>query len=158
MIVRRLLTASIALVLAAPGMTGRADASPIGLVSDTTEVMSVVLRFHASLAEADSATVAGLLSDDVVILEGGRAESKLEYLSQHFHSDAAYLGAVSREPQETSVFVSGDAAWVTSISRMRGSFRGREIDSNTAELIVLRKTESGWKIVAVHWSSGRRAN
>ena len=158
MIVRRLLTASIALVLAAPGMTGTADASPIGLVSDTTEVMSVVLRFHASLTEADSATVAALLSDDVVILEGGRAESKLEYLSHHFHSDAAYLGAVSRERQDTSVFVSGDAAWVTSISRMRGSFRDREIDSNSAELIVLRKTESGWKIVAVHWSSGRRTN
>ena len=154
----RWITVSLMLVLSAAVLTDRANARPSETVSDTTEVKSVVSQFHASIADADSAAVAKILSDDAIIIEGGRAESKMQYLSHHFHSDAAYLGAMTREPLQTKVSESGDTAWVMSITRLHGTFRDREVDSNSAELLVLRKTETGWKIVAVHWSSGRRSS
>jgi ketosteroid isomerase-like protein len=44
-------------------------------------------------------------------------------------------------------------AWATSTSTARGEFRGRPVNSEGAELMVLTRTPEGWKISAIHWSS-----
>jgi hypothetical protein len=50
----------------------------------------------------------------------------------------------------------GNMAWVASTSETTGSFNGRAVNSEGAELMVLTKGPSGWRIVAIHWSSRRR--
>jgi len=123
--------------------------------ADTTEIRITIQQFHEAMSAADSAAVANILADDVRIVEGGNVETKMQYLSHHFHSDVAYLSAMKRDPQTMAISESGGMAWVTSVTRLHGTYRDREIDSKSAESLVLRKSEFGWKIVAIHWSSGR---
>ena len=115
--------------------------------------VQAVEQFHAALSGGDSLTVAGLLTDDARILESGGAETKDEYLRHHFHNDAAFLAAMTSEPKTNEVFGKKDVAWVTSTSRLHGTYHKLEIDLNSAELMVLRRTDDGWRIAAIHWSS-----
>ena len=55
-----------------------------------------------------------------------------------------------------SVTVVGDAGWIASKSENVGRMGTRSINSVGAELIVLRKRDTGWKIAAIHWSSRAR--
>jgi ketosteroid isomerase-like protein len=52
--------------------------------------------------------------------------------------------------------VRGDAAWVSSTSTTTGEYRGRQVNSSGAELMVLARTPQGWRIAAIHWSSRTR--
>ena len=61
---------------------------------------------------------------------------------------------LSRGPMR--VVVRGDAAWVSSTSSTTGEYRGRQVDSSGAELMVLSRTPQGWRIAAIHWSSRTR--
>jgi ketosteroid isomerase-like protein len=71
-------------------------------------------------------------------------------------ADIEFARAVKSKQSVVGVSVSGTVAWVASISTTKGLFEGRQINSDGAELIVLRRTESGWRIAAVHWSSRAR--
>ncbi|MEM1117704.1 MAG: nuclear transport factor 2 family protein [Bacteroidota bacterium] len=102
-------------------------------------------RFHAALASGDRATVEALLTPDAVILEGGQAEARAEYLGSHFARDAAFLADAQPEPLFRRTTVAGDAAWVASTQRVR--------DATMAELLVMTRTPDGWRVAAVHWSS-----
>lgn len=116
-------------------------------------------RFHAALAAGDRAAVEALLLPDAVVLEGGKSESRTEYFGHHFGSDAAFLAAVEREPRMRETEVAGDVAWVASMSRLHGTYDGRDLDLDSAELLVLRRDASapdGWRVAAVHWSSRSR--
>lgn len=120
---------------------------------DSAEVVVVVARFHGALALGDSAAALGLLDRDAIILESGAAETRDEYRSHHLPADIEFARAVKSKQSVVGVSVSGTVAWVASISTTKGLFEGRQINSDGAELIVLRRTESGWKIAAIHWSS-----
>lgn len=58
---------------------------------------------------------------------------------------------MTREPKVRQVHMVGDVAYVATTSRLHGSYRDRDIDLSSAELMVLRKT--GWRVAAIHWSS-----
>lgn len=124
--------------------------------ADSLSVADVVEQFHAAVVAADSAVAADLLTAEALILESGGQETKEEYFSHHFFGDASFLAAITREPVTSQLRLAGDAAWVASISRVYGTFHDREIDSNSAELMVLRRTPEGWRIAAIHWSSRSR--
>jgi hypothetical protein len=116
-------------------------------------------RFHTALAAGDRAVVESLLLPDAVVLEGGKAETRAEYLGHHFGSDVAFLASVEREPLTRTTDVAGDAAWVASTSRVSGAYEGRTLDLDSAELLVLRRDAAApdrWRIAAVHWSSASR--
>ncbi len=147
------LTAGLIVTVLTAQMTAAQDGGSDFSVLDSTAVAETVDQFRAAIAGGDSVTVAGLLFDDVVMLESGSPETKHEFLSHHFRRDVAFLSAVSSELLSREVSGSGDVAWVASISRMHGTFREREIDRNSAELAVLRRTDDGWGIAAIHWSS-----
>ena len=51
------------------------------------------------------------------------------------------------EPLYRRTGVAGDAAWVASAQRLG--------DVEMAELLVMERTPGGWRVAAVHWSSGR---
>jgi hypothetical protein len=116
-------------------------------------------RFHTALVAGDRTVVEALLLPDAVVLEGGKAEARAEYLGHHSGRDAAFLAAVEREPLTRMTDVAGDAAWVASTSRLSGAYEGRTLDFDSAELLVLRRDTSapdGWRVAAVHWSSTSR--
>lgn len=123
---------------------------------DSAEVVEAIERYHAALAAGDTAAVMSLLAPDAVVLESGGIETREEYRSHHLQADIAFARAVPRERGPIHVRVAGDMAWAASTSVSRGTFRDREINSQGAELMVLRRTDDGWRIEAIHWSSRNR--
>jgi ketosteroid isomerase-like protein len=133
-------------VLLAASLAAAAD-------SPDPEITAAVEAFHAALKKGDRAAVMALLAPDAEILEGGHAESRAEYEKGHLASDIEFAQAVPSTRENVVARQEGSAAWVTSSSRVSGSFKGREVNSAGAELIVLSKTTDGWRIRAIHWSS-----
>lgn len=123
---------------------------------DSAAVVDAVSRYHEALARSDSAAALELLSADAVILESGGVETRDEYRSHHLPADIVYASAVPLVRVVTRVVVRGDLAWVASSSTSQGEFRGRQINSAGAELMVLTRTPSGWRIATIHWSSRTR--
>ena len=121
--------------------------------SDSANVVGVVLGFHAALASGDSLAALGFLDPDAIILESGAAETREEYRLHHLPADIEFARTVKSKPSILRVSLSGNVAWVASTSISRGRFARRQISSAGAELIVLRRAASGWKIAAIHWSS-----
>lgn len=121
--------------------------------ADSAAVAEVIERYHTGLAEADTAAVMALLAPNALILESGGMETREEYRSHHLPADMAFARAVPRERGSIRVRVHGHTAWAASLSTARGTYRDREIDSRGAELMVLHRTEDGWLIEAIHWSS-----
>jgi ketosteroid isomerase-like protein len=120
---------------------------------DSAAVARVVHRFHEALEAGDSLAALDLLHEDAVILESGGTETRAEYRAHHLPGDIAFARAVDREAGPVRVTTRGDVAWATSVSVMRGTFREREVNSRSVELMVLERTPNGWRIVAIHWSS-----
>jgi ketosteroid isomerase-like protein len=115
-----------------------------------------VESFHAALRSGDSATALRLLDSDAIVLESGDAETRAEYRAHHLPEDIKFAREVHSKESLLTVSVLGSAAWVASTSVNEGTFEGRQINSAAAELMVLRRTRTGWKIAAIHWSSHRR--
>lgn len=121
--------------------------------SDSTAVATAVHRFHEALAAGDTVAVIALLGPTVQVLESGGLESRSEYIAGHMRADMAFASAVPRSIESMQVRVSGDVAWVVSVTVTAGEYRGRAVNSRGAELMVLTRAPDGWKIAAVHWSS-----
>ncbi|HUP21209.1 MAG TPA: nuclear transport factor 2 family protein [Gemmatimonadota bacterium] len=117
------------------------------------EVRDVVESFHSALESGDSTTALGYLQPDVVIYEGGHAETLAQYRTGHVRGDIAFAAATNREVVEAAVTVWGDQALYTSTSHTTGQYRGREIDSRGTETMLLVRTPEGWRIRHIHWSS-----
>jgi ketosteroid isomerase-like protein len=133
-------------------------ARPQAVRAQTAEdaVIQVVDSYHRSLAEGDSTTALSLLADDVIILESGGMETKEHYRSGHLSGDMRFAQAVPRERGEIQLRVVGDVAWAWSTNVAQGRMGDREVNSQGAELMVLRRVGGAWHITAVHWSSRQR--
>lgn len=131
-------------------------AAQIGAPADSTAVVGVVAAFHDGLTAGDSAAVLTLLAPGALILEGGTIETRPEYAAHHLASDIAASRALKGDRTVRRVSVDGNTAWVASGSSTRGTFRGRELDLEGAELMVLERQAGAWRIVAIHWSSRQR--
>lgn len=152
MTMRHLVVSALAAALI-PGTTAVHGQQTSGSAADSAAVVHVVHRFHNALVAGDSATVLRLLHDDAVILESGDLETKQEYRSHHLPADIAFARAVPREAGTVQVTIHGDVAWASSTSIARGRYRDRDVNSQSAELMVLQRNPSGWVISAIHWSS-----
>ena len=124
--------------------------------SDSAAVVATVDAYHRALSSGDSAAALALLAADAVILESGGLETRAEYRSHHLPGDIEFARAVSSVRAPARVVVQGDVAWTWSTSTTQGEFRSRSINSQGAELMVLSREASGWKIRAIHWSSRAR--
>jgi ketosteroid isomerase-like protein len=134
--------------------TTRASAQTAG--GDSAAVAAVVERYHRTLESADSVGALALLTSDAVILESGDLETREDYRSHHLPADIAFARTVKSVRGPIRVVVRGDVAWATSTSTAQGTFRGRAVNSASAELMVLTRTTDGWKINVIHWSSHSR--
>ena len=117
------------------------------------QIGTTVAAFHDALKKGDRAAIMALLAPDAQILEGGHAESREEYEKGHLAADIEFAQALQSTRENVVARQEGSAAWVTSSSRVSGTFKGRDVNSAGAELIVLSKTTEGWRIRAIHWSS-----
>ena len=167
----RLATRWILIVVAAAGMLGvasrgdeamsagdRPAATALTAPSDSADVAAVAERFRSALARGDSAAVLAMLAPDLQVLESGELENRAQYRQHHLPADIEYAVAVRGVHTVSAVVVHGNAAWVTSTSVSRGTFRDRRINSAGAELLVLSRASARapWRIRAIHWSSRRR--
>lgn len=119
--------------------------------------VATVDRFFAALSAGDIDKAAAELDPQVIILESGGAErSAAEYLGGHAKSDAEFLKSAKHQPGHRIARASGDLAWVASDSDMVIQQDGKPVTIASAETMVLRRTDSGWKIVHIHWSSRTR--
>ena len=138
-------------------LAGAAQSAMSRASSDSADVAGVVSAYDKAIRAGDTLTVLRSLTPDAIVLESGGIETFEQYRSHHLPSDMAFARAVQTEGSPVSVRVVGDAAWAWSTSTSRGEYRGRQINSMGAELMVLRRTAGGWKIAAIHWSSRQRA-
>jgi ketosteroid isomerase-like protein len=145
-----------AIAISAGGSSAGAQQNPRTEAVDSAAAIAAVESFHRAIVNGDSVAAVALLHADVVVLESGDLETRKDYLGHHLRADMAFAKAVPEQRTVRSVTVAGEAAWVVSTNRTVGTFQGRAIDSEGAELIVLRKTSDTWKIAAIHWSSHRK--
>ena len=127
-----------------------------GAQTDSAAVAAVVAKYHDALTSGDSAAALALLADDAVILESGSVESREQYRAHHLPADinASRTSQAQRGP--VHVRIHGEVAWTSSTSTSQRVVNGNAVTSSMAELMVLVKTSSGWKISAIHWSSRTR--
>jgi ketosteroid isomerase-like protein len=144
------IVAVLTLMGTAVGASGQQERTA---AADSAAVVEVIHQFHAALEAGDSSVVLRLLHDDAVILESGGVETKEEYRGHHLPADIAFARAVPRQAGAVRVTVRGDVAWASSTSLTRGRFRDRDVNSQSAELMVLERYADGWVISAIHWSS-----
>jgi len=119
---------------------------------DSAGVATAVHAFHAALKSGDEAAVRALLLPTARIIEGSNIETADQYLSGHMRGDMSFAAGLTREILTMEIFQSHDIAWATSRSHSSGESRGRTIDSNGAEMMVLQKVEGVWRIAAIQWS------
>lgn len=133
---------------------GTGHAGP--LHAEAEAIASVVDAYHVALATGQGDAALALLTEDAIVLEGGGVETKAQYADHHLPADMAFAQAVPRKRGDVHVSGRGEVAWAWSTSEAEGTYRDRDINSVAAELMVLVKTEDGWKISAIHWSSRSR--
>ncbi len=120
---------------------------------DSAAITSVVQGFADALQKGDAAAAMERLASDALIIESGSQQTRAEYEQKHLHEDMAMLKVLPMTRSDLLIKQEGSAAWATSLYRINGTFEGREINSQGAELMVLTKTAAGWKIRAIHWSN-----
>ena len=124
--------------------------------SAITEAIATSTQFYDLLRRGDSAAATGLLSADAVVLESGELETRTEYLAHHIGADIEFAKAVPSKRTIRQVARQGNVVWLAATSTSTGTFENRPIDSSGAELMVLSKSDAGWRIRAIHWSSHKR--
>jgi ketosteroid isomerase-like protein len=132
--------------------------TPVGagsVRSDAEAITAAVNGFHDALHRGDGAAALNLLALDAVILESGSSQTREEYAREHLAEDIAFLKAVPGTRSKLSIKQEGNVAWTTVTIQSVGTLDGREIKSAGVELMVLTRTDFGWRIRAIHWSSRR---
>ncbi len=169
----RLIPAALALMLVAPIVcahgeekheaakmaAGRETAkAELTIAPAAVDAVAAVERFSVALGSDDLAKAGAELDPNVLILESGGVErSREEYLGGHAKSDAAFLKGAHITLQRRTAQASGDMAWVGSESEIHAMKGDKMLMIASTETMVLRKTDQGWKIVHIHWSSRNAA-
>ena len=124
--------------------------------AEEAAVRALVSRFHSAVTAGDAAGAMAVVGADAVFLEAGGMETRAEYEKDHLPADIEFEKSVPMKRGALRLVVSGDAAWTTCTTELRGTFQGRTIDSIGTEMIVLSRTAGGWQIRAVSWTSRAR--
>ena len=141
---------------AAAQQTKSANSAPPSPSPAARAAATSVAKFHQALQKTDLIAAAAQLSSDVLIFESGGVErSRAEYVSHHLPADAAFAKVTTRTVTAQTAKAVGDLAWVATESRTTGMFKGRAINNGSTETMVLRREAGTWRIIHIHWSSGK---
>ena len=112
-----------------------------------------MLAYHEALSNGQADDVMSALTSEVIILEGSRIErSAEEYRQHHLHADMRFSAAVKTTTIEHHVRVYGDTAVSIARSHTLGTYKGKQIDKQGNETLVLNLINGHWKISHIHWS------
>jgi ketosteroid isomerase-like protein len=144
-------------VILAPAVYAAVEPQPAKAPLDTAvlaEATAAVDAFHAALKKGDKAAALAMLDDNVEIFEQGSVEhSKAEYSAGHLDADIAFSGATKATRTHRGGAILGNLAYITSENKVTGKFKGKNVNVNSIETMVLHKTGTAWKILHIHWSS-----
>ena len=126
---------------------------PFPTAPDREAIVQTQQAFHHALAQGEREAALDLLAPDAEILEMGTRETRAEYAEQHLPADIEFARAVPTTGGPMIVRQEGNTAWVSGTGTCKGTFRGKAVDTENAELMVLVKTGERWQIQAIHWSS-----
>jgi len=124
--------------------------------ADSAAAVAVTQRFHQALAASDSTLAVSLLADDVLVLESGAIQNRADYLSHHLGADMKASHDSRGVRTVVRVTVVGSLAYVASSTLTPSTGAEGNNGSELAELMIVSRGATGWKIRAVHWSSRRR--
>lgn len=103
-----------------------------------SEPTAVLDAFRTALTEGDTEVVKDVLSDDVLIFEGGGVERSLaEYSAHHLKSDIKFSQAVPSKLIERTRYEVASLAVITSRYSISGAYNGREIDLTMNETVTV---------------------
>ena len=135
-------------------MHGTVPAEPAAVAAPPASPRTVAETFNRALAMGDAGTVRTLLLPNVLIYESGGAETSMaEYAGHHMPADMAFMANMRREHLSQESGGDNTNAWVATRSRLSGRFKDKDLDLDSTETLVMSRTEAGWRIVHVHWSS-----
>ncbi len=124
--------------------------SPTQVSVDRSSPRAAVETLQASYAAGDEAALRAVLSEDLLVAEGGRIEDGLAaYAAHHMTSDLAAAATRTVTSTERRVQEFGDAAVVLSDYRVSDS--GGEV-ADLLETAVLSQDTEGWSVTHLHWS------
>jgi ketosteroid isomerase-like protein len=126
--------------------------------AEAEAAVAVVESFGSALARGDLKTVESLLDPGVLVLESGGAErDRAEYMGHHAIADAEFLAKAPQQTSHRRARVSGELAWVATESELHATDDGEPMTLLSTETMVLRRTDAGWRIVHIHWSSRKKS-
>jgi uncharacterized protein (TIGR02246 family) len=111
-------------------------------------------ELYEAFRSSDPDRIKVLMADDVKIFESGRLEASLdEYASHHLAADMDFLQHLERKVTAQHVEESDALAVVTTLSLYSGIYKEVSKRLRMTETLVMKNTDEGWRIHAVHWSS-----
>ncbi len=122
-------------------------------IADSTAKKTVEF-FHQALRKGNAILARKLLDDNVLIYEGGGAETSAdEYANHHMKSDITFLSKMKISQLEEHIQQNSELAIYSGRSQITGQYHGKDINMTSAETIVLRKINGQWRIINIHWSN-----
>lgn len=140
-------------LLAVAALTAAACATPPANEGDVTAVLEA---FYGAMKTGDTAAAMATVAPDAVFVESGRLETRTEYETNHLPADIGFEKQVTGKRAPWQVTIEGDTAWVITTTEYDGAFDGRPVHFTSAQLAVLTRADSLWRIRSIHWSSRQR--
>ena len=144
---------------AAPATTPAITTQPAPVMSqDARDAVELVDAFAAVLAAGQLDVARQFLTPDAVIVANGKTLGTRDaYIDGPARGDAAALRTVDRDILHRNAWAGPGLAYVVTEKRLRAPGATTGPSEVVIETMLVRKTESGWKIAHVHWS-GRHAS
>ena len=118
------------------------------------DAVKVVDAFSAAIKAGKLDEAGNLLDPDVLILESGSSErTRDQYMRSHAIADAAFMQTAKQLLRYRHAQADVNFAWVATESTLSALADGKEIVLLSTETMLLKNTDTGWKIVHIHWSS-----
>jgi ketosteroid isomerase-like protein len=118
-----------------------------------TDPVAAVDAFHQALQDGNGKAALALLHDKATVLEEGQIETKQEYAGHHLGADMEFKTQTETEQVSRENKVQGPQATVTTRSHTTGSYNGAPVDVVTDESASLYRSDNGWLITHIQWSS-----
>ena len=125
-------------------------------ISDATPqggAVGVLDDFGKFLKEGNTNAAAALLADDVKITEGGKSETKKQYLASHIAADAKFLAGVQTLNRNRQARVVNGVATIETVDTIRHGKDTMEM----SETATLREINGKWLITGLDWKSKKVA-
>ena len=140
---------------AAPAAT--TQPAPV-MSQDARDAVELVDAFAAVLAAGQLDVARQFLTPDAVVVANGQTLGTRDtYIDGPARGDAAALRTVDRDILHRNAWAGPGFAYVVTEKRLRAPGATTGPSEVVIETMLVKKTESGWKIAHVHWS-GRHAS